>query len=118
MSPAAAAAVPTASLVKRAYSSASSASTTGPREAIHEPAGQTLLRILERYRLARRFGKGNEKKAPVAVARTLLCIAWTVMARGAAYAEQGEDSCERGQDRNREHVAARHQQALLRLATR
>ena len=30
-------------------------------------------------RLARRFGKGNEKKAAVAVAHTLLCIAWAVM---------------------------------------
>ena len=30
-------------------------------------------------RLARRFGKGTEKKAAVAVARTLICIAWTVL---------------------------------------
>ncbi len=30
-------------------------------------------------RLARRFGRGNEKKAAVAVAHTLLCIAWAVM---------------------------------------
>jgi transposase len=30
-------------------------------------------------RLARRFGKGNEKKAAVAVAHTLLSIAWAVM---------------------------------------
>jgi hypothetical protein len=30
-------------------------------------------------RLARRFGRGNEKKAAVAVAHTLICIAWAVL---------------------------------------
>jgi transposase len=66
-------------------------------------------------RLARRFGKGNEKKAAVAVARTLLCIAWTVMATGGTYAEQGEDFYDRRDQHNRKHIAARHQQALIRL---
>jgi len=42
-------------------------------------------------RLARRFGKGHEKKAAIAVARTLICIAWAVMARGQDYADAGED---------------------------
>jgi transposase len=42
-------------------------------------------------RLARRFGKGHEKKAAIAVARTLICIAWAVMARGHDYAGAGED---------------------------
>ena len=36
-------------------------------------------------RLARRFGKGNEKKAAVAVAHPLLCIAWAVMRYDAGY---------------------------------
>jgi transposase len=66
-------------------------------------------------RLARRFGRGNEKKAAVAVARTLLCIAWAVMASGDTYAEQGEDFYDHRDRRNREHIAARHQQALARL---
>jgi transposase len=42
-------------------------------------------------RLARRFGKGHEKKAAVAVAHTLICIAWSVLSRGQDYAEAGED---------------------------
>ena len=66
-------------------------------------------------RLARRFGRGNEKKTAVAVARTLLCIAWAVMATGGTYAEQGEDFYERRQEHDRERIAARYQQALTRL---
>jgi len=66
-------------------------------------------------RLARRFGRGNEKKAAVAVARTLLCIAWMVMSTGDTYAEQGEDFYDRRDHRNRERTAARYQQALARL---
>jgi transposase len=66
-------------------------------------------------RLARRFGRGNEKKAAVAVARTLLSIAWAVMATGGTYAEQGEDFYERRQEHDRERAAARYQQALTRL---
>jgi hypothetical protein len=50
-----------------------------------------------------------------AVARTLLCIAWAVMASGDTYAGQGEDSCDHRDRRNREHIAARYQQALARL---
>ncbi|MGH3305795.1 MAG: transposase, partial [Streptosporangiaceae bacterium] len=66
-------------------------------------------------RLARRFGRGNEKKAAVAVARTLLCIAWAVMASGEVYAEKGEDYYDHRDRRNRDHIAARYQQALTRL---
>lgn len=40
-------------------------------------------------RLARRFGKGNEKKAAVAVARTLLNIAWAVMRYDSDYIDAG-----------------------------
>ena len=36
-------------------------------------------------RLARRFGKGHEKKAAVAVAHTLLSIAWAVMRHDSDY---------------------------------
>jgi hypothetical protein len=77
---------------------------------------RTRTRPRARFRrLARRFGKGNEKKAAVAVARTLLCIAWMVMSTGDPYAGQGEDFYDRRDHRNREHIAARHQQALARL---
>ncbi len=61
-------------------------------------------------RLARRFGKGNEKKAAVAVAHTLLCIAWAVMRYDA-----GTDYYERRDQRNREHLVRYHQNALARL---
>ena len=66
-------------------------------------------------RLARRFGKGNEKKAATAVAHTLIRIAWTVMARDRDYAEDGEDFYDRRAVRHREHLAIRYQQALQRL---
>ena len=66
-------------------------------------------------RLARRFGKGNEKKAAVAVAHTLICIAWTVLSRGQDYAEAGEDYYEQRDRRDREHLSRHHQQALTRL---
>ena len=66
-------------------------------------------------RLARRFGKGNEKKAAVAVAHTLICIAWAVMARGQDYADAGEDYYDQRDQRNREHLIRHHQQALARL---
>src|SRR5260370_22121327 len=46
---------------------------------------------------------------------TLLCIAWAVMSSGDTYAEQGEDFYEPRDRRNREHIAARYQQALARL---
>ena len=62
--------------------------------------------------LARRFGKGNEKKAAVAVAHTLLSIAWAVMRYNGNYADAGTDYYDR---RDREHLARHYQQALARL---
>ncbi len=58
-------------------------------------------------RLARRFGMGNEKKAAVAVAHTLLSIAWAVMRYNGDYVDAGTDYYDQ---RNREHPA------LARLA--
>ena len=66
-------------------------------------------------RLARRFGRGNEKKAAVAVGHTLICIAWAVMTRDQNYADAGEDYYEQRDHRNREHLIRHHQQALARL---
>jgi transposase len=66
-------------------------------------------------RLARRFGKDHEKKAATAVAHTLICIAWAVMARGQDYADAGEDYYDQRDQRNREHLIRHHQQALARL---
>ena len=67
-------------------------------------------------RLARRFGKGNEKKAAVAIAHTLLCIAWTVMRYDGDYADAGTNYYDHRDERNREHLIRHHQQALARLA--
>jgi hypothetical protein len=66
-------------------------------------------------RLARRFGRGNEKKAAVAVAHTLARIAWTVMKNDQDYAEAAEDYYDRLDQRNRDHIVRHHQQALTRL---
>jgi transposase len=66
-------------------------------------------------RLARRFGRGNEKKAAVAAAHTLICIAWVIMARDQDYAEAGEHYYEQRDQRNREHLIRHHQRALARL---
>ena len=66
-------------------------------------------------RLARRFGKGNEKKAAVAVAHTLLRIAWAVMRHGGGYTDAGTDYYERRDQRNREHLIRYHHNALARL---
>jgi transposase len=66
-------------------------------------------------RLARRFGRGNEKKAAAAVGHTLICIAWAVMDRDQDYTEAGEDYYEQRDQRNREHLIRHHQQALARL---
>jgi transposase len=66
-------------------------------------------------RLARQFGKGNEKKAAVAVAHTLLNIAWAVMRYDADYTDAGTDYYERRDQRNREHLVRYHQNALARL---
>jgi transposase len=66
-------------------------------------------------RLIRRFGTGNEKRAAVAVAHTLLVIAWAVMARDRDYTEDGDDFYDQRAHRNREHLATRYQQAPSRL---
>jgi transposase len=66
-------------------------------------------------RLARRFGRGNEKKAAVAVAHTLICIAWAVMTYDSDYTEAGADYYDRRDQRNHEHLVRHHQQALTRL---
>ena len=66
-------------------------------------------------RLLHRFGKGNERKAAVAVAHTLLCIAWAVMARDRDYIDAGADYYDQRARRNRDHLAKRYQQALTRL---
>ena len=66
-------------------------------------------------RLARRFGRGNEKKAAVAVGHTLICIAWAVMRYDSDYADAGEDYYQQRDHRNREHLIRHHQQALARL---
>jgi len=66
-------------------------------------------------RLARQFGKGNEKKAAVAVAHTLLNIAWAVMRYDSDYIDAGADYYERRDQRNREHLVRYHQNALARL---
>ena len=66
-------------------------------------------------RLAYRFGRLNIKKAAVAIAHTLLCIAWAVMKNDSDYAEAGADYYEHRDQRNHEHMARHHQQALARL---
>jgi transposase len=66
-------------------------------------------------RLARRFGRGNEKKAAVAVAPTLLCVAWAVMKHDGNYTEAGADYYDHRDRRNRDHLIRHHQQALTRL---
>lgn len=66
-------------------------------------------------RLARRFGRGNEKKAATAVAHTLICIAWAVMRYDGDYTEAGADYYDRRDQRNHEHLVRHHQQALTRL---
>jgi transposase len=66
-------------------------------------------------RLARRFGKGNEKKAAVAIAHTLLCIAWAVMKHDSDYTEAGADYYDHRDRRNHEHLVRHHEQALARL---
>ena len=60
-------------------------------------------------------GRGNEKKAAVAVARTLAGVAWTVMKNDQDYAEAGEDCYERLAQRSRGRIVQHHQQALARL---
>jgi transposase len=79
-------------------------------------AARTRSRPGARFRrLARRFGRGNEKKAALAVAHTLICIAWAVMRYDGDYAEAGEDYYQQRDQRNHEHLVRLHQQALARL---
>jgi len=79
-------------------------------------AARTATRPGARFRrLARRFGRGNEKKAAVAVAHTLICIAWAVIKHDQDYAEAGEQYYEQRDQRNREHLIRHYQQALARL---
>ena len=79
-------------------------------------ASRTATRPGARFRrLARRFGKRNEKKAAVAVAHTLLCIAWAVMKHDSDYADAGTDYYDQPDQRNHEHLVRHHQQALARL---
>jgi hypothetical protein len=66
-------------------------------------------------RLARRFGKLSATKAAVAVAHTLLCIAWAVMKHDSDYAEAGADYYDQRDQRNHEHLVKHHQEALSRL---
>jgi transposase len=77
---------------------------------------RTRSRIGARLRrLVRRFGREHAKKAAVAVAHTLLRIAWAVMARGEDYREDGGDFYEQRQARHAQHLAARYQKTLERL---
>jgi transposase len=66
-------------------------------------------------RLAYRFGRLNVKKAAVAVAHTLLCVAWAVMTHDEDYAEAGADYYDHRNRRNHEHMVRHLQQALTRL---
>jgi transposase len=78
--------------------------------------GRTATRPGARFRrLARRFGRGNEKKAAFAVARTLICIAWAVLRYDADYADAGADYYQQRDARNHDHLVRHHQQALARL---
>jgi transposase len=59
--------------------------------------------------------KGDQHQAAVAVAHTLLRIAWAVMRYDGDYADAGTDYYDRRDERNREHLIRHHQQALARL---
>lgn len=77
---------------------------------------RTRSRIGARLRrLARRFGKEHARKAAVAVAHTLIRIAWAVMARNEDYREDGADFYDRREARNAQHLAVRYQKTLERL---
>lgn len=64
-------------------------------------------------RLIRRFGEDGKKKAAVAVAHTLLRIAWAVLKHDTDYREDGADYYDRTTDPARQ--ASRHTNALRRL---
>jgi transposase len=79
--------------------------------------GRTATRPGARFRrLARRFGRGNEKKAAFAVAHTLIRISWAVMAHHQDYADAGEQYYHQRDRRHREYLIRHHQQALTRSA--
>jgi transposase len=79
-------------------------------------AARTPTRPGARFRrLAHRFGRRNTQNAAVAVAHTLLRIAWAVIKHDSHYAEAGADYYEHRDRRNREHIVKHHQQALARL---
>jgi hypothetical protein len=59
-------------------------------------------------RLAAGSARGHEKKAAIAAAHTLICIAWAVIARGQDYADAGEDYYDQRDQRNREHLIRHH----------
>ena len=61
------------------------------------------------------FGKGHEKKAAVAIAHTLLNIAWAALRYDSDYIDAGADYYERRDQRNREQLVRYHQNALARL---
>jgi transposase len=78
--------------------------------------GRTRSRIGARLRrLVRRFGKQHAKKAAVAVAHTMIRIAWAVMAHGEDYREDGGDFYDRRQARHADYLATRYQKTLERL---
>jgi transposase len=78
--------------------------------------GRTATRPGARFRrLARRFGRGHEKKAATAVAHTLICIAWAVMHYDGDYTEAGADYYDRRDARSHDSIVRHHQQALARL---
>jgi hypothetical protein len=79
-------------------------------------ASRTATRPGARFRrLARRSGRGNEKKAAIAVAHTLISIAWAVMRYDGDYHEAGADYPDRRDARNRDHLIRHHRQTLARL---
>jgi len=63
-----------------------------PRGRRDHPATRPGVRF---RRLARWFGKGNEKKAAIAVAHTLLCITWAVLRYDGDYIDAGADYYDR-----------------------
>jgi transposase len=69
-------------------------------------------------RLSHRFGRGNEKRAAIAIAHTLLRIIWTVLAHQQDYREDGADFYDQRAHRNRDQLAAGHLQALQQLGYR
>jgi transposase len=59
--------------------------------------------------------RATRNKAAIAVAHTLLSIAWAVMRYDSDYIDAGAGYYERRDQRNREHLVRYHQNALARL---